>query len=306
MKRTSKGDEIEIIKSYKEGKSMSAVGKEFSVTTATVLRILNDYGVEKRTKGGIYPLDINNIIKKYKSGVSTSVIAEECNVCGHTITNVLEKYGIRRDNIYHNFKLDNDYWSKIDTYDKAYFLGFLITDGNIYKNRVALQLNEKDINILKIFSEKTGNTNSIRVDKRNMAEWSLKRKKWVKDLSQYGVIPRKTDTAYMPIIDDIMMPHLLRGIIDGDGWISTKSHQIGLCGTEKLVTQVRDFLVKKLEVYNVKVIHCSEKVWQITWASIKDIKIIGNYLYENKQDCFLERKFNNYMDIINVNTEVSS
>lgn len=306
MKRTSKEDEIKIIKSYQDGKSMATVGKEFSVTSATVLRILNTYGVEKRTKGGIYKLDYGNIIEKYKSGKPTSTIAEECNVCVHTITNILEKFGVKRDNIYHNIELNNDYWSKIDKYDKAYFLGFLITDGNIYKNRVALQLNKKDIEILRIFSEKTGNANPIRIDNRNMAEWSLKRRKWVEDLSVYGVIPRKTETAYMPIINDELMPHLLRGIIDGDGWISKKSHQLGLCGTEKLVTQVRDFLVEKLGVYKVKVIHCSEKVWQITWASSKDIEKIGSYLYENKQDCFLERKFNNYNGIVHANTEVSS
>lgn len=50
MKRISKEEEIKIIKTYKEGKSMYAVGKEFSVTAATVLRILNSYGVEKKNK----------------------------------------------------------------------------------------------------------------------------------------------------------------------------------------------------------------------------------------------------------------
>lgn len=306
MRKTSKDIEMKVIKSYQNGMSMSAVGKEFSITSATVLRILNTYGIEKRTKGGIYRLDEKEIIKKYKKGNSASAISKEYGVTEHTITNIMEKFGVKRDNIYYNLTLNNDYWNKIDRYDKAYFLGFLITDGNVCGNRVSLMLNKKDIEILNVFSQKTGNTNLIGFDKRNMAVWGVKRKKWVDDLAQYGVIPRKTAIAYMPKINEELMPHLIRGLIDGDGWISKKSHQIGLCGNETLITQVRDFLVKHLGVYNVSIIHKETHLWQITWASDKDIKTIGEYIYKDKEECFLQRKFHNFIDIINVNTEVIS
>lgn len=44
----------------------------------------------------------------------------------------------------------------------------------------------------------------------------------------------------------------------------------------------------------------------MSWASKKDIKLIGDYLYKDKNNCYLVRKFNNFESIIHVDTEVSS
>ena len=107
-------------------------------------------------------------------------------------------------------------------------------------------------------------------------------------------------------IDDSLMPHFIRGLIDGDGWVSSKSHSIGLCGTEKIVIQLRDILVKKLNVFNVKVLHTEPHLWMVNWSSNKDINAIGEFIYKDKKDCYLERKYNNYLTLINANTEVSS
>ena len=41
-------------------------------------------------------------------------------------------------------------------------------------------------------------------------------------------------------------------------------------------------------------------------ASQKDIEKIGNYIYQNKDNCFLSRKYNNFLQIIHGNTEVNS
>ena len=58
--------------------------------------------------------------------------------------------------------------------------------------------------------------------------------------------------------------------------------QIGLCGNETFVTQIRDFLVSKLSVKKVKVIQTEIHLWQVTWASTKDIDTICNYIYRYK------------------------
>lgn len=299
-------DENKIITSYKSGLSMSAVGKLYGITGSAVFRILHKHNIEVRTNGGIYKLDEKSICKDYQDGKSTSVIAKKNKVNVHTITNILEKYGIKRNNIYHNLDLINDYWEEIDKYDKAYFLGFLIADGNVIGNSTKLQLSKKDEHILKTFANKTKNSNKITESKKGLVGLSVKRKKWVEDLKQYGVVPNKTSIAYLPKLDENMMPHLIRGLIDGDGWISYKSHSIGFCGNETIVNQVRDFIVQKLDVYKVKVLHTGTNLWMINWASIKDIRKIGEYIYQNKYDCYLKRKYDNFMNIINANTEVNS
>lgn len=305
MKRIDKETEEKVIKTYNSGLSMAVTGKQYNISGATVKHILERNNVPVRTKGGIYKIPEEDVITRYKNNESCQSIADSYNVSFNTISNILEKNNIPRDNRYYNLNLDLNYFSKIDRYDKAYFLGFLITDGNVCGNAVRLSLATKDEHILYCFKEKTGNENKIyyRKDKPE-ASCSAKVKQWVEDLAHYGVIPNKTSQVYLPQLSKEMMPHLLRGMIDGDGWISSKSHQIGFCGNEQTVTQVRDYFIKELNVYPVKVLHTNTTLWQITWASQKDIELIGNYLYKNKKDCFLKRKFNEFQKIQG-NTEVT-
>lgn len=306
MKRIDIKTEQEIIRNYQNGLSMAAVGLKFNISPVTVKNILERNSIPKRTKGGIYKIPDEEIIKRYKANESCQSIADSYNVSFHTISNILEKHNIARDNRYHNLGLNLDYFENIDSYDKAYFLGFLITDGNVHGNAIKLNLSSKDEAILKVFKEKTGNENQLyyRKDKPEVS-CSAKSKKWVKDLSKFGVVPNKTATVYLPQLKDDMMPHLIRGMIDGDGWVSSKSHQLGFCGNEQTVTQLRDFLVKQLGVYKVKILHTNTSLWQVTWASQADIETICKYLYKDAQDCFLERKFNEFKKIQG-NTEVTS
>lgn len=309
-KRTDRETEQKIIEYYNQGYSMKDTAKKFNTTSATVLRILNSYNIPKRTKGGIYKIPDEEVIQRYKSGESCQSIADSYKVTFHTISNILEKNQIKRDNIYYNLELDRDYFLNINSYDKAYFLGFLISDGYVAldSNTISLTLAAKDVEILNIFKEKTKNTNLLyeRLDeKHHEYSFRVKSKEWKDQLQQYGVIPQKTGKEYIPPIDDKYMPHLIRGLIDGDGWISSKSHQIGFCGNEKIVNQLKDYLVNKLNIYDVKVLHTEEKLWQITWASNKDISLIGNFIYQDKNDCFLKRKFLEFQKIQG-NTEVNN
>lgn len=308
-KKTSPEIEQEIIKLYQSGLSMAKAGAWFNVSSATVMAILNRNNIPKRTNGGIYQIPEKEVITRYQQGESCQNIADSFNVTFHTISNILEKNNILRNNKYKNLNLDENYFEKIDRIDKAYFLGFMLTDGNVSskENIIRLSLSSKDEEILNIFKEKTGNENKIciREDKNHSERiFQLRNKKWKDDLSKYGVVPQKTAISEMPIIQKNMMPHLIRGMIDGDGWISAAAHQIGFCGNEKTVTQLKDYLVKTLNIYNVKVIHPSENLWQVSWASINDIVKIGNYIYRDKNDCYLKRKYNNFLQIIHDNTEV--
>ena len=306
-KRTGKEVKEKVINLYSSGLSMAKIGKLFNISAATVMRILDKNGIQKRTKGGIYKLDEEKIIKAYKRGESCQQIADKHNVTCHTISNILEKCGIKRNNIYHNLSLDEDYWENIDRYDKAYFLGLMITDGNVFGNLIRLQLQIKDRKIIETFAEKTHNSNKFIIDKRGncMIGSGVKRHKWALDIAKYGVIPNKTRFAYLPRLDGTMMPHLIRGIIDGDGWISYKSPSIGICGNIELVTQVRDYLTKQLDIYHVKVVQIGPHLWMINWAAKKDILSIGNFIYKDKQDCYIERKYKNFLMISIANTEVN-
>lgn len=310
-KRVSLEIEQKIIELYNSGLSMVKAGMPYNVSGKTVMTILNRNNIPKRTKGGIYAIPEQEVITRYKNGESCQAIANSFKVTFHTISNILEKNNIVRDNRYKNVNLNEDYFEKIDANDKAYFLGFMLTDGNVSLNEniIRLSLSSKDEEILNVFKEKTGSANKICVredEKHSERTFQLRSKKWKNDLAKYGVVPQKTSISEMPILSTNMMPHLIRGMIDGDGWISFKSHQIGFCGNEKTVTQLKEYLVKTLNVYDVSVIRASKNLWQVTWASKRDIEKIGNYIYQNKDNCFLTRKYNNFLQIIHGNTEVNN
>lgn len=309
MKRTNKETESKVIDFYSLGNSMQLTALEFGISATTVLRILQRNKISIRTNGGIYKLPEQEIVNKYKSGNSCTQIAKEYNVTFHTISNILEKHNIDRNNIYHNLNLLEDYWETINSYDKAYFLGLLLADGNVYGNQVKIELSSKDKHILEIFSIYTKNTNKlIKIDRQNKGKFvafSVKREKWVNDLNKFGVIPNKTFNLTLPILSEEMMSHLIRGLIDGDGWISEKGKQVGFCGTEKCVTQLRDYLCSKLNISTPKVVHPDTNLWQITWHKKKDIKTICEFIYKDKNDCFLKRKYDNYLKLIHGNTEIT-
>ena len=309
MKRTSAELERLAIERYNSGNSMKRVAEEIGVTPATVLRILRANGVQRRSKGGLYPLDEAYIVQAYKEGNSSSVLATQLNVTMHTITAILEKHGIARDNRYKNTAFDVAYFSVLDRCDKAYFLGFMIADGSVAKgsNQVRISLAAKDVYILELFRQATNNVNKLyhRKDK-DQYSFNARSKQWKSDLARYGCVPCKTFISYLPLIDDAMMPHLIRGLIDGDGWVSSKSHQVGFCGTKEIVTGLRDYLHAKLNVWKVKVLETQPgKLWQITWASKRDIRKLFDYLYKDCGPYFLARKYDQFKLILQDNTEVS-
>lgn len=114
-----------------------------------------------RTKGGIEELPINDIVTDYNKGIKVKDIADNYNVNEKTIYNYLNKYNIRIDYNYKNPNLNRWYFKFIDTYDKAYFLGLLITDGNIFGNSIRISLKSDDYKILEILSSKIRNSNPL-------------------------------------------------------------------------------------------------------------------------------------------------
>lgn len=318
--------ENKIIELYNSGLSMAKVGKEVNKSAATVLHVLQKNQIPTRTHGGINKLPAEEILDKYLNQKRTlKDISKDYGVTLETIRKVILDNGgqIRTSAESKNPYFIKNYFKNIDTEAKAYFLGFLITDGcvsdpdiknNHPNNRIRLEVQEQDAYILESFKNELKLTNS-KLYQRVKENSVTKTLCWystemANDLSQYGVVPRKTLTTFLPNIDEKLMSHLIRGLIDGDGWITeihtrpNKSHLvIGFCGSEQCVTQLRDYLVNRLNIYPVKVIQNGINLWQVSWASQKDVKKIGDFIYQDA-NFYLTRKFNKYYSI-NENTEVT-
>lgn len=119
---------------------------------------------------------------------------------------------------------NSDYFKKVDTEEKAYWLGFLLADGNVYGNRVQIQLSAKDEEHLKKWHLAVGFMGKLYpyVRRHDGKEYhyvasSISSKTMCEHLSLLGCFPRKSGKINWPSIPQELDWHLLRGYFDGDG-----------------------------------------------------------------------------------------
>ena len=229
-----------------------------------------------------------------------------------TIQKILYKYNIPiySNNLIFNPNLNENYFENIDTPNKAYFLGLIISDGNVFvpeNNRQAvtsITLNEYDEYILYNFLQEIGSSREIAHDGRGASTAYTLSNKMVYDLGKYGIIPRKSFYTYLPILPHHLMPHLIRGILDGDGSVQTRIwknkfiHSVGFCGSEILMNNIKDYLTPILNLTDVSVYSYKDRLLSmLTWGSYKDIESLYYYLYYDAE-IYLLRKRQNFNIIL--------
>lgn len=162
-------------------------------------------------------------------GFTLSEIAEKINYSTRTVSDFLKKGncgGLRKSSRKDHF--NENYFEVIDSEDKAYFLGLLYSDGNIYMKRMRVQLTliNSDKYILETFQKCINSTGKIYSDRGKYSKIILDSKKMVNDLIKLGCIPQKCFKVRFPDegqIPDYLMRHFIRGYFDGDGHIGKRS-----------------------------------------------------------------------------------
>ena len=171
------------------------------------------------------------VLDKYKELNSIIECAKFFNVSYETIRVILRKNGFASDRkkpVFSN-TLNMDYFEKIDTEDKAYFLGFIKADGYIDKtrNRFALRIQEKDIEILNrlcdVLDLPLARINKI-VRSKDSEYYSEKRQDCVElaitNTRFVNHIINVKDQSILKKIPEELKFHFIRGYFDGDGSIN--------------------------------------------------------------------------------------
>lgn len=149
--------------------------------------------------------------------------------------------------------LNKRIFEKIDTEQKAYWLGFLSADGSIGSNesKIELGLAIKDFSHVEKFKKFIGLENKISIrEKTNSCRFCFRSQELKNDLIDKGCTPKKTLTLNFPTDDQVpkhLKHHYMRGYFDGDGWIcnTEKTQCIGFIGTEI-------FLENAIKFFNLK------------------------------------------------------
>lgn len=200
------------------------------------------------------------------------------------------------------------YFQAIDTEEKAYYLGYLMADGNvsIYNGQYCLKLVCKieDREIIDGFLSAIQSENKPYIYKTGDKEYirvSLSSVQAVKDLIKLGVIPKKSGFECIPDINPSLIRHFIRGFFDGDGIVSIgkSCSRSGFIAPKQMCCDILQLIGM-----DAKIISCKTNVDKSYFLiGKKKSRALFDYLYE---DCniFLKRK-RNKMETIIGNTEVN-
>ena len=218
----------------------------------------------------------------------------------HTkISTILHEHNIPIKKVRHkNRLLREDYFANIDTEEKAYFLGLLLTDGSIIpdtkkqrQDNISLELVETDVEILEKFKQELRSNSSLYYNKRKNRDkgtytFSIRSNQMSQDLSKYGIVPNKTYlTNHLPILPQDLTSHFIRGIIDGDGslYFSGNTWHCGITSySETLLEELQEIISSRIGKKNKLKIYNAEKkgVHRLTYAQA-DTKKIVEMCYKN-------------------------
>ena len=256
----------------------------------------------------------NEIIKLFKEGISFTQIQKLTGINRKKVSRLLVSKGLytkKKANITNvKYKKDESVFEKIDTEEKAYWLGFLYADGYIDTTygKVRIALKESDINHLKKFRKFMKSDAPIKQRIENWAyQFEISSMKIAKDLEKLGCFQCKSLSLKFPSkeqVPEYLIHHFIRGYFDGDGSITVilpnvnernyfLQPSIRIIGTPDILDNIEKYF---LEILNRnkpnKRIHSkqwNENTQAISYSGNKQVLKIFNYLYENAT-VFLTRK----------------
>ena len=204
------------------------------------------------------------------------------------------KYPVCRTTKYHR---NSNYFEKIDSVKKAYWLGFLAADGCVKIDKygrkyVDLRLSKKDASHLEMFLEDLKAEDVIH-HYDNAAVVMLCDKKMVFDLMFLGIVPRKSLILKYPSINSELDKAFMLGYFDGDGcWTKTSGRiKFNVVGSEEFIVKYQKLIcdyvgIKPSSVQKLGKVVCFE------YTGDKAVSV-GNFLYKGHKRC-LNRKYKRF------------
>lgn len=263
-----------------------------------------------------------NIIKRYIDGESTIKISKNTNYSVGGIRKILIKNGVKLRSplgLSRKYLLDLNIFEEMKTDWKSYFLGWLYSDGNIYKSSIRLTLCERDIDILDFFNSKIytpkrpykkiiskiNTLNGVDFLSKNAYGLEISGIKLTNDIKKYGLFPNKSKTLRWPKNLDINYNYFLLGYFEGDGSVHCKGKHfiIRICsGSIEFINDLSKFLNDN----NIENSITKEKtVYLVVIRKVKSIYNLYNFMYKGSP-YFLSRKKEKFEQIIKQSTKLQN
>lgn len=212
------------------------------------------------------------------------------------------------------YHLQESIFDIIDTEEKAYWLGFIWSDGSVYINlegkrndhRLIIRLNKKDVDHLKKFKSFLQTDKPLLSYKDNSMAIVIDNKRITLALRELGIHKRKSfqdEFLYLEKIPSHLINHFWRGVVDGDGWVKhTPKSEVGVIGNIGTILAFKDYCKNKLQfdskVQIVQRTHISVS-YQITALKARQLL---NHLYKGST-IYLDRKFERAAQMYDIITD---
>lgn len=312
---TLEGRKDELISLFNSGLSAYKISQQTGISKPCVLRLLKKCGCNtsvRSTQRDDKLIDHKDeIINLYNSGLSTCQLRKKFKCGDASVWNLLKNNDvILRDGT--KYYVNEYFFDKIDTQEKAYILGFWYADGCVDKKgklRLALKYDDKYIleRIAKIM-EYDGPLQYIPPKNKmenSKPQWCLciNRKSLADNLIRLGCVPRKSLILTFPTRDQVpdeFLPHFIRGYFDGDGSFSLKrktSISAGMTSNDLFLIECVKILKDKINV-DFK-LYYKKKNKSTATAFIgrrEQVERFAQFIYKDSK-IHLERKFNKVLKV---------
>ena len=259
-----------------------------------------------------------DIVKLYKEKNSGIKISKILNLPQTSVYHYLTTLGIARSNKENSRKYDvnHSFLEKIDTEEKAYWLGFIYADGYVSlrksdkQKKVGIALSVKDKEHIDRFSKDINSTYPIKTYQTSgygsstYSRINIVSDKMFDDLVSKGAVEHKTLKLKFPnknIVPKRLVDHFVRGYFDGDGSFAkaAKNFKLGytikICGTREFLEEIKS--IYQLNGHFSKRHKDSKNNWTLEVGSQKDVLNISNHMYK-EANVFLQRKRDRYNEIL--------
>ena len=253
------------------------------------------------------------IIQDYKNGKSMRQIEKDYSVTRQSVAKFLEQIGIKttKGNHYRKYYHDFDYFEKINTEEKAYWLGFMYADGYICDNsnrygedQFGITLSSVDEEHLNKFKKSINATNPIsheyNKNGHDQARILMTSQKTVNDLIKQGCYKKKTLILEPPKqVPTELLWHFIRGFFDGDGSLTYHKIQnkydaygINITTIYPIAAWIQEFTGYGTLVKDNR----KEHTWYLSFGGNRQVLSFCNKLYENAT-IYLDRKYKRYLEL---------
>jgi Mor family transcriptional regulator len=226
------------IRSYLDGKDISDLASEYSFSGRGMLSLLQReevYKGRKRTRK-VTEEQTEEIVSAYQEGERVASLARRFPLSETGISDLLKRegaYKTGRDN--RRYQVDESLFERIDTPDKAYWLGFISADGHVGDYVVRIRLGIKDRAHLERFRSFMQSDHPI-VDTYGqcgtpVSEIYISSRRLSKSFRCLGLSSNKTfSITPCEQVPDNLLRHYWRGAVDGDGWVLERKRASGKSG----------------------------------------------------------------------------